>query len=67
MGLTWSLNQAATLRLCGFDYQHSWNRRRDGLDYENGLRISAGISLRLGRWTGGAEATRSRLYPLLLP
>lgn len=50
LGVTWNLNHAAVLRLCSVDYQHSWNRNLEGLAYNNGLQVSAGMSLRLGRW-----------------
>jgi hypothetical protein len=51
MGLTYHLNHAAVIRLCSVDYQHSWNRSLEGLEYNNGLRVSAGMSFRLGRWS----------------
>lgn len=49
-GLTWTLNPAALIRLCAIDYQHSWDRRLDGIDYQNGIQVSAGMSFRLGDW-----------------
>jgi hypothetical protein len=51
LGLTWSLNPAATVRLCSVDYQHNWNRPLDGIDYHNGIQVSAGMSFRLGDWS----------------
>ncbi len=50
MGLTYSLSPGAVIRLCAIDYQHSWNRRLEGLDYQNGIQVSVGMSFRLGDW-----------------
>jgi hypothetical protein len=50
MGLTYNLSPGAVIRLCAIDYQHSWNRRLEGLDYQNGIQVSVGMSFRLGRW-----------------
>lgn len=49
-GLTWTLNLAALIRLCAIDDQHSWDRRLDGIDYQNGIQVRAGMSFRLGDW-----------------
>lgn len=51
LDLTWSLKPAATIRLCAIDYQHNWNRPLDGIDYRNGIQVSAGMSFRLGDWS----------------
>ena len=51
MGLTYNLSPAAVIRLCAIDYQHSWNRRLEGLDYQNGIQVSVGMSFRLGDWS----------------
>jgi hypothetical protein len=50
MGLTYALRPGAVIRLGEIDYQHSWNRRLEGLDYQNGIRVSVGMSFRLGDW-----------------
>ena len=50
LGLTYNVSRAAVLRICSLDYQHSWNRSLEGLDYANGLRLSVGMSFRLGNW-----------------
>ena len=50
MGLMYSLNPAAVIRLAAIDYQHSWNRRLEGLDYQNGIQVSVGMSFRFGDW-----------------
>jgi hypothetical protein len=51
MGLTYSLRPGAVIRLGAIDYQHSWNRGLEGLDYQNGIRVSVGMSFRLGDWS----------------
>ena len=50
MRRTVALNPGAVIRLGAIDYQHSWNRRLEGLNYQNGIRVSVGMSFRLGDW-----------------
>jgi len=50
LGLTYNVSRAAVLRICSLDYQRSWNRPLEGSEYANGLRLSVGMSFRLGNW-----------------
>jgi hypothetical protein len=50
MGLIWDLNNGAVIRVCDFNYQHSWTSHLDGMDYNDGLRVSTGVSVRFGHW-----------------
>ena len=50
VGLTYTLKPGAVIRLGEIDYQHSWNRRLEGLDYQNGIQVSVGMSFQLGQW-----------------
>ncbi len=48
-------SEATVIRLCSVGFQRFRNSGLDGL-YDNGLRVSAGMSFRPRRWSGEASA-----------
>jgi hypothetical protein len=49
-GVHYKLNNALALRVANLDYQHSWNNRLNGTNYQNGLRFTTGLILNMGTW-----------------
>jgi hypothetical protein len=49
-GVDYKLNNALALRVANLDYTHSWNNELNGTNYENGLKFTAGLVLRMGTW-----------------
>jgi len=49
-GVDYKLNNALAWRVASLDYQHSWNNELNGVNYQNGLRFTTGLVLRMGTW-----------------
>ena len=49
-GLDYKLNSALAWRVASLDYQHSWNNELNGVNYQNGVRFTTGLVLRMGTW-----------------
>ena len=49
-GVDVKLNKAVALRVGNVDYIHSWLHPVAGVDYNQGVRITTGIVLRIGTW-----------------
>jgi hypothetical protein len=49
-GLDLRLNRAMALRVASLEYRRAFISDRDGRDYSGGLRMTAGIVLRMGTW-----------------
>ena len=49
-GLDIAVNRAMALRVVNFEYLHSWMGKINGTDFNQGLRFSAGLVLRVGSW-----------------
>ncbi|MCL5743790.1 MAG: hypothetical protein M1541_07660, partial [Acidobacteria bacterium] len=49
-GLDLRLNRALALRLASLEYRRTFITDPDGRDYSGGLRMSAGLILRMGTW-----------------
>jgi len=49
-GVDYKLNNALAWRVASLDYQHSWNNQLNGTNYQDGLRFTMGIVLRMGTW-----------------
>jgi hypothetical protein len=49
-GVDLNLGRAAALKLASLEYTRSWNRPLDGVDYNNGLQLKLGVTLRVGTW-----------------
>jgi hypothetical protein len=48
--VAWQINHGMELRVADLSYQHSWLSELQGMNYDNGLRYTFGISFRLGDW-----------------
>jgi hypothetical protein len=49
-GVDVKLNKAVALRVGNVDYMHSWLNPVAGADYNQGVRVTTGIVLRIGTW-----------------
>jgi hypothetical protein len=49
-GLDVKLNSAIALRVANLDYMYSWLHPVAGIDYDQGVRFTTGIVLRIGTW-----------------
>jgi hypothetical protein len=49
-GLELGLNDVATLKLLGVDYNYAWLPRSEVAAYPNSFRVSMGFKLRMGNW-----------------
>jgi hypothetical protein len=49
-GVDYKINNALALRVANLDYQHSWNNKLNGINYQNGLKFTTGLVLRMGTW-----------------
>jgi len=49
-GLDMTLNRALALRVANLDYTHSWLWDLNGRNFDQGLRLSTGLVLRIGTW-----------------
>ncbi len=49
-GLNFKVNSAIAIRVASLDFRRSWARSINGIDYSNGLQLSAGMVLRMGTW-----------------
>ena len=49
-GMDYRLSRALALRVGNLDYVHSWLDPVHGTDFNNGLRFTTGLVLRLGTW-----------------
>jgi hypothetical protein len=49
-GLDLKINGAIAIRVASIDYRRNWARSINGIDYSNGLQVSAGMVLRMGTW-----------------
>jgi hypothetical protein len=49
-GLDFKLNRAAAIKIAGLEYTRAWNKPLDGSDYNTGLQLKIGVTLRMGTW-----------------
>ncbi len=49
-GVDYKINNALAFRVANLDYSHSWNNDLNGTNYENGLKFTSGLVLRMGTW-----------------
>jgi len=49
-GVDYKLNNALAWRVANLDYQHSWNNEMNGVNYQNGVKFTMGLVLRMGTW-----------------
>jgi hypothetical protein len=49
-GISFSLNRALTLRVADLSYRRAWTSPVWGRDYNNSLKLSSGLVLRMGTW-----------------
>ena len=49
-GVNYKLNRALTLRVAELNYQHSWTAHLWGRSFNDAIRLSSGLVLRMGTW-----------------
>jgi hypothetical protein len=49
-GVDYKLNNALAIRVASLDYARSWNNELNGVNYQNGLKFTAGLVLHMGTW-----------------
>ena len=49
-GVDYKINNALAFRVASLEYSHSWTQELNGVNYQNGLQLTTGSVLRMGRW-----------------
>ena len=50
MGVDWTLSRSAAVKVASIEYTRAWNRPLGGSDYNTGLQLKLGLTLRMGTW-----------------
>lgn len=49
-GVSYQLNKALSIKVADLSYRHSWTSPLWGRDYNNSLKFTSGLVLRMGTW-----------------
>jgi len=49
-GVDYKINDALAWRVASLDYQHSWSSELRGTNYQNAVKFTTGLVLRMGTW-----------------
>jgi hypothetical protein len=49
-GVDYRLHPGLALRMANLEYVHSWLNPVGGYDFNNGVRLTTGLVLRMGTW-----------------
>ena len=49
-GVNLKLNHALTMHVASLDYSHSWTNSLNGINYQDGLQFSTGLTIQMGTW-----------------